>query len=310
MNNFTIIDYKNAIRLHYKIAMEKDVSGTLSDLTPAQLRDFYLRLAEKGLSEIDKKILELFFGAKENLSLKKAIENFNVGKLKAIINFLEGTNTENRTRIEMAAILVDFQHRPYRDFEKFGILQQEDLIENDKNLPFSNSKLKEKFFSENETKEEGGKDIEIQTVVVLPPQSPKAIKSLKEKLLDNFKKKLLFTGIAIGVVFAGTIIGTSFLKKDCMTWVNDHYEKIERSEEGFCETYYDARYFNLKKIAVCDTTAFFDTNGKAKVFYIKVGNSIECFNQYAPYPENTNKFLRPITKYMIDQYLTNRPKCD
>ena len=94
-----------------------------------------------------------------------------------------------------------------------------------------------------------------------------------------------------------------------MQWTNDHYEKIARSDNGYCETYYDARYFNLRKIEVCDTTDFFDDNGRAKVFYIKIGNSIECYNQSAPYPENTQRFLKPITQYIINRYLSDRPKC-
>ncbi|WP_427874824.1 hypothetical protein [Flavobacterium sp. MMS24-S5] len=95
-----------------------------------------------------------------------------------------------------------------------------------------------------------------------------------------------------------------------MQWMGDHYEKIERSDDGYCNTYYDARYFDLKKIEVCDTTEFFDDSGRAKVWYIKIGNSVECYNQHAPYPENTQRFLKPITQHIINKYLSNRPKCN
>ena len=71
MNNFTIEDYKTAIRAKYKVAIEEDVSGILSDPTPSELRDFYLRLLVKGLSKIDEEIMKLFLRADDKSSLKK-----------------------------------------------------------------------------------------------------------------------------------------------------------------------------------------------------------------------------------------------
>ncbi|RKR11541.1 hypothetical protein C8C83_3278 [Flavobacterium sp. 90] len=142
----------------------------------------------------------------------------------------------------------------------------------------------------------------------IPPSKPQSrLEKIREKILANFWKNFLITTIVVGALFVSIIISASFFKKDCMVWVNDHYEERDRSEGGFCDTYYDERYFDLKKISVCDTTTFFDNNGKPKVWYIRIGNSLEYFDRFAPYPEDTNRYLKPITNYMIKTHIAGKP---
>lgn len=300
MSNFTIMDYKIAIRTQYEIAIEKDVSGILSDPTPAQLRDFYLRLFEKGLNEIDKEILGLFFGAKENFSLKKAIENFNIGKLKPIINFLEGTNTENRARIEMAAILVGFQHRPYRNFEKLGTLKKEYITKNQENQLLLAQKSGETYLTENENKAH-----------LEEKKNEKEFESLKEetqssKSKSDWKKYIMHSIVALSLI--GLIIYLALPEKQCMQWSNDHYEmvdcdlKIEGLGMANKIEILDKSLVNLQKVNVCDTTTCFDKNGQAVIWYAKTANGIDFFNGHGRHPE-TNGTLRPVTRYILNKYV-------
>lgn len=327
MNNFTIVDYKTAIRTQYKTAIERDVSGILSDPTPAQLRDFYLRLFEKGLSEIDEEILKLFLEAKENSSLKKALENCNIGKLKPIINFLEGGNTENRARIEMAAILVDFRHRPFGKFKKHHDEDEVVLINDLRDTKFfslqtSSDDLIDEVKAENPTDSE--KTFDIEEPEMNQSQEYESIQDEQPELIStpiiNFvtvsekpeSKKIRYLAVIAVLVGLCLIIYLALPQKQCMQWSFDHYDIVSCDlESTSIENYnsiqpYDSRYIDLRKIKVDDTTTFFK-NEKPVIWYIKIGDSIACYDRLAPYPENTARSLKPITKHMIEKYVaTNK----
>jgi len=292
MNNFTIEDYKIAIRAKYKIAIEEDVSGILSDPTPAQLRDFYLRLLEKGLSKIDEEIIKMFLMANESSSLKKTIENCNIDRFKPIISFLQGGNTENRQRIEMAAILVNFPFRPFRKFQ-----EEEDNFEDDNSNKDSNKSESiiienESGMEDNENKNEANFE-NIQT----------AKKTSFYKFPNRFNKKLKLTAAGILIVFC-LGFGISyyvFQKEQCMQWSNDHFERVDCDLKTGKIERFDESKFGLKKIKVYDTTTCF-INGEAIVWYAKISSDkADFFNTHGRHPEN-NKPLRPVTDYIKKKY--------
>lgn len=297
MSNITIEDYKAAIRAKYKIAIKEDVSGILLDPTPAQLRDFYLRLVEIGLSKIDEEIIKMFLEANESSSLKKTIANCNIGKLKPIISFLQGGNTDNKSRIEMAAILVNLSLRPFRKF------QEEDRFKDDKSNQDLNKSQSIIIENENEAKETGNKNE--RTFKNVPTDKKPSV----HKFSNRFNKKLKLTASGILIVFClgFAISHYIFPKEQCMQWLNDHYEKIDCDQKndetgkfGKIEPYEESK-FDLKKIKVCDTTTCF-INGEAIVWYAKTSSDkADFFNTHGRHPEN-DKPLRPVTKYIINKY--------
>lgn len=313
MPNFTIIDYKTAIRTQYKAAIERDVSGILSDPTPAQLRDFYLRLFEKGLSEIDEEILKLFLEAKENSSLKKAIENCNIGKLKPIINFLEGGNTENRARIEMAAILVDFEFRPFGKFKKEISEEELKLINELRDTNFTD--LADEETKDKDVKVEEPKDeiIEILTIVSEPPTIGPPIntkRNLLEIIYKRAKPIIIVTILVFGLI--GAVIYFAFFKNHCMQWSDDHYEVVDCStkDNGNFNVVIplDESLLDFRKLKACDTTTCFMKNGEAFVWYGKTSEGVDFFNDNGngKHPE-TKGALRPVTHYMFNKYLKGKP---
>jgi hypothetical protein len=305
MSNITIEDYKKAIRAKYEIAIKEDVSGILSDPTPAQLRDFYLRIFEKGLGSIDEEIMKIFLEAKENFSLKKSIENFNIGKFKPIISFLKGGNTENRPRIEMAAILVDFYPRP---FSKFKSKDGAENV-NTEELYFLKDQQKEKERVDNEEEnlnEENETEISDEVFETEPVRLFLDFKKeFSEKVTKKNKRNVLIVSAGVICLF---LLGYYFLqKKQCMQWSEDHYEEVSCDLEiQGIGTYIsveplDERVIHLKKIKVSDTTTFFK-NGEAIIWYAKVGDRVEFFTTHGRHPEN-NKPLKPVTQYIIDKYV-------
>ena len=114
MKKITFEEYKSAIKAHYKGSKLEDVSGILLNPTPAQLRNLCLMKFENGLTRTDENTFSLFFHVKEGHDIRKAIDNFDIGKFKPIISFLKAEkDSDNSSRIELAAILVDFCPRPY-----------------------------------------------------------------------------------------------------------------------------------------------------------------------------------------------------
>jgi hypothetical protein len=119
MSTITFEEYKEGIKAQFQAIKRVGIygSGDLSNVTPAQLRDLCLRKAENQLNPKDEMVFRYFFNAKEGEKLTRAIENYGIGKLKSVISFLKGEkNSENRNRIELAAILIDFNPRPFHSY--------------------------------------------------------------------------------------------------------------------------------------------------------------------------------------------------
>lgn len=365
MNNNTRDDYKNAIKAKYEIEKEGDFSNFFAPTSPANLRNLCW---EKFISNDKKDDLNIFcsvFGFEFDISKSNHFATKTTDKFRPIVSFLKSEKEAAKfNRVELAAILVDFEPRPFKKFSEKGFVKIDKPI-NDFHEP-SKPYEPEVFFvkNENETKSENVderkddsetecKDLieeeilnqedkfwqdeifsNVRTpnleenlsirgflnVENLPQESSKSskrqgfIKRVRERFIRRIINKSKPTIIAIAIIFSliatatlGTVIYVEFLKKDCMQWSGDHYDEVSCNLEvqgtgtfNSPETY-DDRIINLRRIKVCDTTAFFKNN-KAAVWYAKVGDSVEFFNTHGMHPEN-GKALRPVTHYIIDKYV-------
>lgn len=337
MPTITFEDYKKAIKAKYEEEKNGEYSNNLNSPTSANLRNLCVKRFDANSNRDDLITFKSFFDFPFDRDKKNQFGDDELNKLEAVKRFLLG-KTENPAEdtIQLAAILVDLQPRPFNEYRKqldedekklIKVLTDNETHENEtssdtlideveiENFPDSKNEeveidKNEKVGKEEEVKQEDVEQDENQnwgTITTgIVDTSPPA-NGGKDVWRDGIKKYFAVTAF---LTVLGIIIYLSMSQKDCMQWTGNHYEKIEKSDEGYCDTYYDARYFDLKKIEVCDSTNFFDDNGRAKVWYIRVGDSVECYNQFAPYPENTQRFLKPITQYIINRYLSNRPKCN
>ena len=284
MSTITFEEYKEGIKAQFQAIKRVGIygSGDLSNVTPAQLRDLCLRKAENQLSPKDEMVFRYFFNAKEGEKLTRAIENYGIGKLKSVISFLKGEkNSENRNRIELAAILVDFTPRPFYSY-------------------FSNEGKELKIEEEPLQDMKGKKEDEVLSLV---SEVGNEIKGLPEKsILNRYKKALtkvaLLCSVGIGVV-------TLFPKKECMQWNTNHYEVVDCSTEssGFLDPRIPIHKdrLGLKKLDPKTIKTYFE-NGQPRVWYAKIDDKIELFNQPGLHP-TTGKTLKPITQYIINKYL-------
>ena len=284
MSTITFEEYKEGIKAQFQAIKRVGIygSGDLSNVTPAQLRDLCLRKAENQLSPKDEMVFRYFFNAKEGEKLTRAIENYGIGKLKSVISFLKGEkNSENRNRIELAAILVDFTPRPFYSY-------------------FSNEGKELKIEEEPLQDMKGKKEDEVLSLV---SEVGNEIKTLPVKSILNRHKKVL-TKVAL-LCSLGIGVVTLLPKKECMQWNTNHYEVVDCSTEssGFLDPRIPINKdrLDLKKLDPKTIKTYFE-NGQPRVWYAKIDDKIELFNQPGLHP-TTGKTLKPITQYIINKYL-------
>lgn len=286
MDKTTFEDYKSAIRAQYEAKKADSIYGS----TPAQLRDLCVYISENRLTKSDEILFRLFFGAKEDEKLGRVIENFGTGKLKSVISFLKGEkNSEHINRIELAAIIVDFNPRPLARFKQNK--GTTDVISTD--IPI----------------------LEEQNVTVNSIDDLEEFKENEIVIEDKktFKRIIFFLMVLLSLFFMGyTIKDIISPTKECMQWKTNHYEAVDCSNKKLGIGQFDIvvpideKIMELKKLDSKAALVFFK-NDKAVVWYSKEDGKIELFNQPGFHPE-TEKELKPITYYIIHKYKLNEKK--
>ncbi|AYN04953.1 hypothetical protein [Flavobacterium sp. 140616W15] len=298
MCRITFEEYKSAIKSKYQSYKLEDPTGILLNPSPAQLRNLCLMLFDNSLSINDENSLRVFLNVKEGEDLRRAIAKFEIAKFRPIISFLIGDkDSDNTARIELAAILVDFEKRPYNKF-----LKEEAIVKKPKNIlevPVQ-SAIKE------------------ETVVDLTTEiQQKAFVGNSTNYTVRGKPKprivYLVSAFSLIIFMAGLVVWNLYNVRDCMVWNEDHYEAVSCDEvpnsmsllEPIVLKKEDGIILNFKKIKVCDTTSFFKM-GKPCVWYGKCfDGNYEYFTAPGLHPE-TEKTLKPITQYIIDRHILKK----
>jgi hypothetical protein len=279
--NTTFESFATVVKQQYEVSKNGSYSGFLLNPSPAQLRNLCLLLIENKLSKIDEEIFKVFFQVAEGVVLRKAIENFDVEKFRAVGNFLKGRSEKtNAVSLNLIAVLVDYQPRPFNKYLKSNTESNVELVSNEK-----------KDFQAIETFFDGLDEFKVDTV-----------KNISIKQLSRLGV------VAVLFLALGYIINHAFFpQKGCMQWQNDHYELVDCNavKQGIAIQNevkpIDNSAINLHKIEVNKQTQFFK-NGKPLVWYSKIKGKLHYFNSYGINPE-TEKPLKPITNYMIKKYV-------
>lgn len=285
----TLEDYKVGVKLKYELEKMGNHSSLLLNPSRAKLRKLCGELFKNNTSTDDLKSFSAFFQFDFVLNCSNKLKD-QTDKFRPIETFFKGeTDLTDIEAVNIAAILVDFNPRPYLKFSK----QQ----------GFKNENITTNSFESTDTA------AVFEVTKTLKNDSEHAIQassSLQKKKLSIYHKRLLIPGLVSVVMLSG--FGYVFLpKKQCMQWQKDHYEAVvcETKAMGFVNLYstmpLNKNMLNFRKIKICDTTTFFIHN-RPIVWYCKTGNNLDFFNGPGFNPEN-EKPLRPITQYMIDKYI-------
>lgn len=285
----TLEDYKTAVKWKYEIEKTGSSSSFLLNPSRAKLRKLCAELFLHNTNADDLKSFSAFFQFDFTSNCSNKLKE-QTDKFRPIETFFKGeTDLTDTAAVNIAAVLVDFQPRPFLKFSK----QEGFKIEPTTNSPATSTG--QPLFTEVTTKtdEEVGNGL----------HKLHHHASLQSKKFDFSKKRVLLPLVIVLTSVCG--FGYFFTtKKACMQWQNDHYEEVT------CETNTGNLYsllpikeelLHFRKIQVCDTTTFFRQN-KPVVWYSRCNKQLEYFNEPGFNPEN-GKALKPITQYMIDKHI-------
>lgn len=343
MCNNTVEDYyKIAVKKRYEEVKNGVNFNFLYAPTRGKLRTLCWELFEtQNMHSDDLVVFNCLLGFPFDLNTKNTFKKHS-NEFRPIETFLKGeTDPLSIEVVDMAAILVDFPLRPFNKFRIQNLYKDE--IENniENNSDVSNperrqiessgnldvfieekEKEKEKGIENETTRVNSGEkvtDIEVRKPTINSfagiEKNPEKVNNAEEsgksgKSGIKWKDAIIIASVFLFIGFV--VIYFAFPNKKCMQWSGDHYEIVEceleiQSAGNFSNIeILNPTLVNLKKIKVCDTTHFFK-NGKPVVFYARSGDSLECFNQIGPHPERPSQYLKPITQYMIGEYISNKP---
>ena len=332
MPNNTFDDYKIAVKNRYEEARNSEYFDYLDNPTRAKLRNLSWELfQQQNRNQDDLNVFSSLLGLPFDINRKNKFDE-QIDKFRPIEKYFKGeTDPANVEAVNMAAILVGFEIRPFNKFRIHNLyrdeIQNDDAdnceISNKERQPIDSSLILETFLDKKESERgiekgivekkhdevtESGKVNEI----AIREAEPKAISLfliIKEKLLNRLKRKIKVTAIGVAIVLCVgfAAIYEFFPSKGCMQWTGTKYEIVDcdlKAPDNNIELL-DANQVNMERIKVCDTTAFF-VNEKAVVFYARSSDSLECFNQIGYHPERRSLYLKPITHYMIGRYVSNK----
>lgn len=326
MKKNTPKDYKEAVRIKFEKEKDGIYSTHLSNPSQASLRDLCWKIFKSNPETDDLTVYEDFF----KFPFDSKDENTSItytNKFKKVGAFLRGgIEPAKIDTVNFAAILVDYQPRPFRKFKERGVIVIDQPIGSPK-IPFAfgiNDKREEEIEIErNEIEKENGNYQEEQLAnsgneETFTYDGEKEIEEMKSKtqvLVDvdenqQNKSPIKVIYAIIGVTLFLCLIGIYYKLsyKECMQWSGDHYEMVDcdLKIQGFGTAanieIFDPTLVNLRKVKVCDTTTCFDKNGVATIWYAKRGNEVDFFNAHGRHPEN-NHPLRPVTPYILNKYV-------
>ena len=296
MYNITPDEYKKAIKAKYEIEKSGDYSKYLISPTQANLRKLCWERFRENSNTDDLYTFQTLFDFEFSTTKKNQLKE-QTDKLKPIRAFFIGkTESPTDETIDFAAILVDFEFRPYRKFEKKAGTKSEQLIDDsfdsEKNNKDSEEEAPSSFRSENQISLAEIKEVS---------------SSLKYKLFERLFKRSKPAMVTVGIIFCliATIIYFAFIKKNCMQWSEDHYEIVDcnSTPENDLNVIIPLNedLLDFRKVKVCDTTTCFNKNGDAFIWYSKSNNIVEFFNTHGNHPIN-NKPLRAVTPHIVKKY--------
>jgi hypothetical protein len=278
--------YKEAIKAKFEEEKNGIYSSFFISPSRAKLRQLCEEKLKNSINLEDLNSFKFLFGFEFDASNKNKLQA-NTDKFRPIETFLKGeTDLTDLNAINLAAMLVGFQPRPFRIFaSKDGFNESVTLIK-------TQSSIKT--------------DVEENKSII----SLKETNQLDYSIKKNFKRK-----ISIGILSLIGVSAIGYTAKDiiapepqCMQWQKNHYEIVDCQSDnsnGFMSQSeivpFNENQSQLIKIEVTDTTTFFK-NGKPLYWYCKVNGEPEFFNSYGLHPE-TNKALRPVSEYIVDKYL-------
>jgi len=282
--------FKSEVILNYVSKKENGkLSSWMENPTPANLRDHAILCLKNELVADDKNIFQEFFDPERGYeSLEKAIRRIDLGKLKSVQNYLNGSTKEpSEIIVKLSAILIDFQPRPYHKW------RTEKLGKGDTEISEINNQT---YISDENTVEQTDTQKEDDKLENFTNTDRIIIFSWFNK-----KSIALLLGI-MAMLPIGFITYNKFKGYDCAYWNGEKYIAVDCGERNIEQEIIHVKaksLLSLRKITRPDTLT--DKDAK-KIWYSKVNNNVEFFTEPGHHPLYRDRFLKAATIYIIEKY--------
>lgn len=324
----TIDDYRENIRKKYKNDPGNPNYGLSVDPMPGDFKSRALELLHEDLIHSDKQILFAFFGITDAARARLQIEQFKNSDYRPIQSLFvdDLKKSKNEKMLNFAALIVDFEPRPFSKFRKAGAVEKPDqsgqlmsgkhseetILEkpqNPENNPPGN--IPPVIIISSETKAQNVAENPLSTPKTQePPPRPNTSdanpKNPNPEKTSPPKPKTWLQKHGLKVLAVWTIAGLTWtsIEQDkaaqtaCMQWQKDHYERVACESSGDASVIaYDSLQFKVRKFKANAQTQFFEA-GKPKVWYLKHNNHYDFFTAPGYHPLQPEKILDPISRYI------------
>ncbi|MBB6270032.1 hypothetical protein HDF26_000459 [Pedobacter cryoconitis] len=293
------------------------LSDNLENVQRWKLRNECLRIfAEKNTNK-DQEIIKAFFDPSGEFNDPvRSIEKVGLDKFRPLISFLlEGKNIRDDASVKLLAWLMDFDS--YQEWKsKKGIaiivpsIVEPPVVEPpvveppSAELPTVNSPV----------------IVDPGTVVNPPVNAPVDISEVRnplQKILDKIIERPLsikittiicITFLGVGGFFSMGIttdtIRQPLADEKCMYWTGSHYEPVKCDEKIKNVTIIPINLRTLNSLKKIDLTDTLTRYSLGKVWYSKIDGKREFFTDSGAHPMNPYKKLRPLSKYILSNYIS------
>jgi hypothetical protein len=325
------IDYTNLVLKAYEDKRESNrLSRLLIHPTTANLRqeclNVYNERFKKG--QVEEDILRAFFGVPPaGKSYDYIIERYPADRLRPLRSFINRRiKNPALANVEMLAWLIDFNPRPLDYAQKVmgktneippansnsnaGAEQKEGMTE-------KREQAEEKPDPAIENKATLSKDDGATTPVIKTKNdNDLLIKKPKASTNNNKIKMILAIGVLLAVSFGGiysfqqyradgqTAFGN--MNTGCMYWANDHYQQVPCNEERKGRLFLPLekeKINSFRRITRKDTITAWSIG---KMYYIKDNNIIKYYTEPGHFPEDMNRTLKKLSRYIFEKDSINR----
>lgn len=300
------IDYTNLLLKDFE---EKKSANLLSPLlvnpTTVQIKKeclhVYADRLKKGVRTEDN-TLRAFFGVPPvGNDFSFVIDQTDPDKFRPLQSFIKGRiKNPSSENVELLAWLIDFNFRPYGRAKEISL--KEDSI-GKISVDRESLEIPILFIEDIEVKTKN--EFVEPNLPLLKESSPKGSSKLK--------------WVAAIILIIATLFGTMYFTTnqkstygnvntgECMTWVNDHYEKVacssKRERNRIIVPFDDETMRTFKRITKEDTIS---ASSIGYIYYIKMNGSREYYTRSGYHPIEVNRPLKVLSQYIYRTYLEDK----
>jgi hypothetical protein len=329
------IDYTNLVLKDYEDKRESNrISRLLIYPTTANLRqeclNVYNERFKKG--QVEEDILRAFFGVPPaGKSYDHVIEHYHADRFRPLRSFINRRiKNPSPVNVEMLAWLIDFNPRPLAHAQKIMGNTNEKPPGNSNNIAGAEQKeliTERRDLAEDDTVPSienkatlSQNDGAVTAVIKTKNDNDLLIKKPKSGTNNHKIKIMLAIGLLLTVLFGGiysfqqyradgqTTFGN--MNTGCMYWANDHYEQVPCNEERKGRLFLPLekeRINSFRRITRKDTITEWSIG---KMYYIKDNNIIKYYTEPGNFPEDMNRTLKKLSRYIFEKDSVNRKTPD